>query len=117
MSRQLPAKPHLDHLKAQAKDLLDAHRRGEPEAFERIRASVPAFARMSDEELARATFALHDAQSAIAREYGFPSWAELRDKVAALNAAPPAPQSATADEIAKAVASLGLPPGAAAEIA
>jgi Lon protease-like protein len=116
MSRPLPARPHLEHLKAQAKDLLDAHRRGEPEAFERIRASVPAFARMSDDELARAGFALHDAQSAIAREYGFPSWAELRDKVAALSAAPPSPQAATADEITRVVAALGFPPESAAEI-
>jgi Lon protease-like protein len=117
MSRQLPARPHLDHLKTQAKDLLDAHRRGEPKALERIRASVPAFARMSDDDLARAPFALHDAQSAIAREYGFVSWAELRDEVAALNAAPPSPQAAIADEIAKVAAGLGLPPEAAAEIA
>src|SRR5215468_10892942 len=117
MSRQLPAKPHLDHLKAQAKDLLDAHRRGEPEAFERIRASVPAFARMSDEELARATFALHDAQSAVAREYGFPSWAELRDKVAALSAAGPSREAMIAEQSAQAAAALGFPPGAAAEIA
>jgi hypothetical protein len=86
--RQLPAKPHLDHLKSQAKDLLDAHRRGEPEAFARIRDSVPAFAAMSDDTLARATFALHDAQSAIAREYGCASWAELRTRVAAMTAEP-----------------------------
>lgn len=117
MSRQLPARPHLDHLKAQAKDLVDAHRRGEPEAFERIRASVPAFARMSDDELARAGFALHDAQSAIAREYGFDSWAELRDKVAALSAAAPSQEAAIAEQSAQAAAALGFPPGAAAEIA
>lgn len=116
MSRQLPARPHLDHLKAQAKDLLDAHRRGEPEAFERIRASVPAFARMSDEQLARAGFALHDAQSAIAREYGFASWAELRDKVAALNAAPPSSQGFTAEQRAQIAAGLGLPPDAIAKM-
>src|ERR1700704_5744342 len=116
MSRQLPARPHLDHLKAQAKDLLDAHRRGEPEALERIRASVPAFARMSNDELTRAGFALHDAQSAIAREYGFTSWAELRDKVAALSAPPPPPPSpaAIAEQSAKAAAALGFPPGAPA---
>jgi hypothetical protein len=83
MRRQLPAKPNLEHLKSQAKDLLDAHRRGEPEAFARIRASVPAFAHMSDEQIARGSFALHDAQSAIAREYGCASWAELRTKVSA----------------------------------
>src|SRR3954467_8056096 len=108
MSRELPARPHLDHLKAQAKDLLDAHQRGEPAAFERIRASVPAFARMSDDELARATFALHDAQSASAREYGFASWAELRDKVPALTAAPPAMEAAAANQEAQALAALGF---------
>jgi Lon protease-like protein len=116
VSHQLPARPNLEHLKAQAKDLLDAHRRGEPEAFERIRASVPAFARMSDDALARAAFALHDAQSAIAREYGFVSWVELRDKVAALTAAPPSPEAILADEAARVVAALGWPPEAAAEI-
>jgi hypothetical protein len=83
MRRELPAKPNLEHLKSQAKDLLDAHRRGEPVAFARIRASVPAFANWSDEQIVRGPFALHDAQSAIAREYGCASWAELRTKVAA----------------------------------
>jgi Lon protease-like protein len=101
-------------LKAQAKDLLDAHRRGEPQAFERIRAAVPAFARMSDEQLARAAFALHDAQSAIAREYGFASWAELRDQVAAQNASPP--RAFTAEETAQLAAGLGLPLEAATAI-
>lgn len=88
MPRQLPARPNLEHLKSQAKDLLDGHRRGEADAFARIRTSVPAFAAMSDEQLARAPFALHDAQSAIAREYGLVSWAELRIQVAALTAEP-----------------------------
>lgn len=85
MRRELPAKPNLEHLKSQAKDLLDAHRRCEPEAFARIRAAVPAFAHKSDEDIARGPFALHDAQSAIAREYGCVSWAELRTRVAAAN--------------------------------
>jgi Lon protease-like protein len=115
MTRQLPARPNLEHLKAQAKELLDAHRRGEPRAFERIRASVPAFARLSDEQLARAPFALHDAQSAIAREYGFVSWTDLRGKVAAVSAGPSESQ-ATAAEIAQVVAALGWPPEAATEI-
>lgn len=114
MSRQLPARPNLDHLKAQAKDLLDAHRRREPEAFARIRAHVPAFAAMSDDALARAGFALHDAQSAIAREYGFASWAELRDKLAAVAEPPPAPDAAAAAAARLAtaqqyVAAAGLP--------
>jgi Lon protease-like protein len=51
------------------------------EAFARIRAAVPAFANQSDDAIRSGPFALHDAQSAIAREYGFPSWAKLRAHV------------------------------------
>jgi Lon protease-like protein len=123
MSRQLPTKPNLEHLKSQAKDLFDAHRRGEPEAFTRIRAAVPAFAHMSDEALARAPFALHDAQSAIAREYGVASWAELRAQVSAANDEPAAAapsddrlSAARAAAIAQLVSSAKLPPEADAAL-
>jgi hypothetical protein len=81
MRRELPNHPHIDHLKKQAKDLLEAHQRGEVEALERIVLFLPAFARLSPEEAARAPFALHDAQSTLAREYGFPSWKDLRAEV------------------------------------
>lgn len=37
---------------------------------------------MGDEDRARAPFALHDAQSAVAREHGLKSWNELREAVA-----------------------------------
>jgi Lon protease-like protein len=83
MSRELPPRANLEHLKKQAKDLLEAHKRAEPEALGRIRDAVPAFRGKSDEEIARAPFALHDAQSAIAREYGQKSWNDLRAGVAA----------------------------------
>jgi Lon protease-like protein len=89
MQRDLPARPNLDHLKKQAKDLLDAHQRGDEQALARIRTAVPSFATLSDEDLARAPFALHDAQSAVAREYGLKSWNELRDEVARRTADPP----------------------------
>jgi Lon protease-like protein len=88
MRRDLPAHPSLEHLKKQAKDLLDAHHRSDKEGLSRIRAAVPAFAAMTDDEVARADFALHDAQSAIAREYGLKSWNELREEVAARTADP-----------------------------
>lgn len=81
MRRQLPPRPHLDHLKKQAKDLLDDHQRADPTALERIRDALPAFASRSPDDIAHATFALHDAQSTIAREYGFASWRELRAEV------------------------------------
>lgn len=81
MRRDLPPVPHLDHLKKQAKDLLEAHRRGEPEAVARLRDALPSLRGLSEEAVLRATLALHDAQSAIAREYGAPSWSALREEV------------------------------------
>ncbi len=83
MHRELPPRANLEHLKKQAKDLLDAHKRADPEALGRIRDAVPSFRGMSDDEIARAPFALHDAQSAVAREYGHKSWNDLRAAVAA----------------------------------
>jgi hypothetical protein len=81
MRRELPTHPHIDHLKKQAKDLLDAHKQGDAEALARIVTSLPSFANLSAGEAARTPFALHDAQSTIAREYGFPSWNDLRAEV------------------------------------
>lgn len=64
----LPARPDLDQLRHQAKDLLHAAQRGDSEATARISA-------VSDRVI------LASAQLAIAREYGFPSWAKLRLEV------------------------------------
>jgi ankyrin repeat protein len=54
--KQLPTRPNLDQLKRQAKELLQAGKAA----------------------------ALHDAQTMIAREYGFPSWNALHDHVEAV---------------------------------
>ena len=88
MRRELPISPNLDHLKAQAKDLLEAFRREDDEALERVTSSLPAARGATRRALAATPFALHDAQSVIAREYGFDSWTALRVHVAAT--APPA---------------------------
>src|SRR5438445_9763378 len=82
MRRELPPEPHLDHLKKQAKDLLEAHRRGEDDAVRRLQAALLALSSLSLDEVRRANVALHDAQSAIAREYGHKSWNDLREEVA-----------------------------------
>jgi ankyrin repeat protein len=82
-AQQLPPRPNLDQLKRQAKDLLQSALRRQPGARARFRA-LPAFASATDERLDRATLALHDAQSVIAREYGFDSWNTLREHVEAL---------------------------------
>ncbi|MBN1609144.1 MAG: LON peptidase substrate-binding domain-containing protein [Polyangiaceae bacterium] len=89
MSRDLPQRPNIEHLKKQAKELLAAHKRGDPEALDRIRASLPACAALSPDAVADFPLALHDAQSALAREYGAHSWAELRARVRAASGQPP----------------------------
>src|SRR5260221_5407148 len=77
---QLPERPNLEQLKRQAKDLLHSARAHDTTALGRFRI-LPAFTQTSAADLARRTFALHDAQSVIAREHGFDSWNELRDRV------------------------------------
>lgn len=53
---------------------------------------MPAHANQSDDAIRRGPFALHDAQSAIAREYGFRSWAALRAHVSAVLEAQKSPE-------------------------
>jgi ankyrin repeat protein len=77
----LTDRSNLDHLRKQAKDLLRAFRSADSSAFERLRAALPAARGKTDAALAALPLRLHDAQSAIAREYGFPSWVELKDAV------------------------------------
>ena len=63
MSRDLPAHPNLDHLKKQAKELLQTMKQQDPDAL------------------------LADAQHALAREYGFASWPRLKAHVESETAA------------------------------
>ena len=66
--RELPDKPDLNQLRRQARELQRAAARGEVAASEKIRAISP-----------RVT--LWSAQLALAREYGFPSWARLKAEI------------------------------------
>jgi hypothetical protein len=65
VSRQLPSRPSLDHLKKQAKALLRELRRTRPDAE------------------------LTDAQHSLALEYGFASWPKMKAYVDVAAAAPP----------------------------
>ena len=78
----LPERPNLEQLKKQAKSLLRAAHAHDAEALRRF-AGLPAFAGKSIAELDVPGLALHDAQSVIAREHGFPSWNALREEVEA----------------------------------
>jgi hypothetical protein len=79
--KRLPERPNLDHLKKQAKDLIRLYRNRDPEAIARFRHALPAAAGRSDDEIASLQLRLHDAQSCVARDYGFASWADLRGYV------------------------------------
>jgi ankyrin repeat protein len=68
---RLPARPSLEQLRKQAKDLLRAARGGDGDAIARLRAAT------ADPK----TPILTDAQLVIAREHGFPSWPRLVDHV------------------------------------
>jgi len=76
MSRELPQKPNLEHLKKQAKDLL----------------------RQLEHDGASESSKLADAQHLIAREYGFANWAALKEHVESV-----ARQWAPAEELSAAV--------------
>jgi hypothetical protein len=73
----LPQRPSIEHLKKQAKDLLRRYKVRDSDALRRFRNSLPAARDKDDDALIAVELRLHDAQSCIAREYGFSSWDEL----------------------------------------
>ncbi|PRH88553.1 hypothetical protein C5L14_04760 [Labrys okinawensis] len=79
--KTLPASPALSHLKNQAKQLLRAARNGEAEALRHFAAILPSARGVDPATLAVQELALHDAQSVVARDYGFRSWSELKHYV------------------------------------
>ena len=87
VSRQLPRRPHLDVPKEEARALLAAGREGLPSALERIRHRHPRFGAATAGAAWGAELKLSDAQLVVAREYGFASWAALKQRVVAATAA------------------------------
>ncbi len=78
---RLPEYPNLDHLREQAKDLLRDYRNHDRAAIARFRNSLPAAEGKDDAAIAAMQLKLHDAQTVIAREYGLPSWKNLKNNV------------------------------------
>jgi Ankyrin repeat len=68
--RHLPVRPDLDQLRHQAKDLLRALKRGDAAAIAEFQRNHPNPSAASEVKLA-------DAQLALARSYGLPSWLRL----------------------------------------
>jgi ankyrin repeat protein len=90
----LPDRANVAHLKKQAKDLIRAYRRNDAEAIARFRVALPAATNRSYAEIASFRYRLHDAQSCVAREYGFASWVDLTSYVEARSAAAPGDRAA-----------------------
>jgi len=74
----LPENPDLSQLRRQAKELHARYRAQDTAALQRLRQSLPAARGLSQAEVAAAGYRLHDAQSCLAREYGFASWGDLK---------------------------------------
>jgi ankyrin repeat protein len=80
---RLPARPSLEQLRKQAKDLLHLVRAGDTAAVQRIRAVIPTVGTTGSP----AEAILADAQFVVAREYGFENWAALTQYVDAVSPA------------------------------
>jgi len=77
MSRHLPARPNLEHLRTQAKALLTKLREGDAQAAQTFAEYLPEAATLSPEQIRQRGFRLADAQAAIARKTGFAAWPGL----------------------------------------
>ena len=91
VSRGLPQQPHIDVPKRLARELLALYRAGDAEALDRIRSRHPRFKKMKGasnqpnaaDSSITAELKLADAQLVIAREYGYRSWAQLKERITA----------------------------------
>src|SRR5882762_1700351 len=81
VSRGLPDRPHLDVPKWEARALLKEWRARLPEALDRIGRRHPRFREADPAAISVAKFLLNDAQLVVAREYGFSTWAELKERI------------------------------------
>jgi len=80
MTRQLPSNPSFKQLRHQAKDLLKAHQNGEASCCVILR-NLHRFKGKTDAEITRSDISLVDAQFAIALEYGFKGWRDMKEHV------------------------------------
>ncbi len=86
MSRSLPQSASLEALKKQARAILNAHRSGDAAACCGTLCHLKQFEGKSDAEVLAGRVSLVEAQYALAMDYGFKSWAELKARVVAATA-------------------------------
>lgn len=76
-SRTLPARPHLEQYKKQARELLRALQNRDPDALARASQAHPDFSSHADQT----SWQLADAQLILAREHGFASWPKFAAEI------------------------------------
>jgi catechol 2,3-dioxygenase-like lactoylglutathione lyase family enzyme len=77
--------PNIENLKKQAKQYLRWHRERYYPVAPQIRAALPRFLHLSDEQILNAHFKLADAQELVARQMGFEGWQALKSGVHAMS--------------------------------
>lgn len=80
MSRTLPPRPSLEQIKKQAKELLKAHRSADSHTCQTLRL-LHRFRNASDADILAAGVKLNDCQFALAMDYGFADWTQLKSHV------------------------------------
>jgi uncharacterized glyoxalase superfamily protein PhnB len=76
--------PNLENLRKQAKQFLRWHRERYYPVAAQIRAAIPRFRHLSDEQILDANFKLADAQELVARQMGFEGWQALKSGAKAM---------------------------------
>jgi len=82
MPRSLHPNANLEVLKKQAKELLNAHKLGDSTCCQVLR-TLHRFTDKTDTEILESGLKLTDVQYALAMDYGFNSWSELRRNLGA----------------------------------
>ncbi len=80
MSRSLPPRPSLGHLRKEAKVVLGAQKAGQIDGCRQLRL-LGRLLTLGEGELLAADVSLQDAQITVALDYGFASWAALKQHV------------------------------------
>lgn len=83
--KSLPSKPNLEYLKKEAKALRTSHTRGDRSCCERIRLHDTTYKKKTDAEILVGKFSITDAQRIVAREYGYTSWATMKEYIESLD--------------------------------
>lgn len=80
--------PNLEHLRKQAKLYLRWHAAGDYTVAPAIRAFLPRYRHLTDQQVLAQSFKLSDAQELVAKRAGFDNWLALRKGIPTMAAQP-----------------------------